>query len=225
MQINSDFSKRVFVHSHKEPWHPSPMKGVHRRMLDRVGDEVARATTVVRYAAGSSFSAHSHDGGEEFVVLEGVFQDEHGDYPAGTYVRNPPGTAHTPRSDDGCIILVKLWQFDPTDRNQFSVDMASSERLAVSDNPEADQVLLFEDLRERVTFETWKSGHMTVGAEGGAEIFVLDGSFTLGAEIFTQNSWLRLPENDFSNLHVGLEGASIWMKTGHLSFISPAGLE
>jgi len=219
MQINSDFSKRVFVHADKEPWHPSPMKGVDRRMLDRIGAEVARATTIVRYAAGSSFSEHSHDGGEEFVVLEGVFQDEHGDYPAGTYVRNPPGTAHTPRSDKGCTILVKLWQFDPTDTNQFSVDMASSDLLGANGGTEVEKVLLFEDQRERVTYETWQTGDMSVGAQGGAEIFVLEGTFILGGETFTRNSWLRLPENDFATLDIGLEGASIWMKTGHLLFV------
>ncbi|MEH6478066.1 MAG: cupin domain-containing protein, partial [Sneathiella sp.] len=183
MQINSDFSKRIFVHGDKEPWHPSPMTGVHRRMLDRVGDEVARATTIVRYAAGSSFSAHNHDGGEEFVVLAGVFQDEHGDYPAGTYVRNPPGTAHTPRSDKGCTILVKLWQFDPNDTDQFSIDMSSITPMSTNEEARINSSLLFEDGRERVTFEKWSSGDVSAGAEGGAEIFVLAGGFELDGEV------------------------------------------
>src|SRR6516164_2585646 len=81
MNINADFSKRVAVHAARLPWVPSPMKGVDRRMLDRVGDEVARATSIVRYAPHSHFSPHTHGGGEEFLVLEGVFQDEHGDFP------------------------------------------------------------------------------------------------------------------------------------------------
>ena len=80
----------------------------------------SRATTIVRYAPNSHFSKHSHTGGEEFIVLDGIFQDEHGDYSAGTYVRNPPTTSHTPRSDQGCIIFVKLWQFDMQDRNQLA---------------------------------------------------------------------------------------------------------
>jgi len=88
------------------------MYGVYRRPLDRVGDEVARATTIVKYQANSHFSSHVHTGGEEFIVLEGVFQDEHGDYAAGSYIRNPPQSSHTPGSDDGCVIFVKLWQFD-----------------------------------------------------------------------------------------------------------------
>ena len=77
MNINANFDERAVVHSDQAPWTPSPIKGVERRMLDRIGDEVARATTIVRYAPGSSFSEHTHTGGEEFLVLDGVFQDEH----------------------------------------------------------------------------------------------------------------------------------------------------
>jgi anti-sigma factor ChrR (cupin superfamily) len=115
MEINADFSRRVAVRAARLPWVPSPMAGVERRMLDRIGDEVARATSIVRYAPGSQFSPHTHGGGEEFLVLEGVFQDEHGEFPAGSYVRNPPTSRHTPSSATGCILFVKLWQFDSAD--------------------------------------------------------------------------------------------------------------
>ena len=91
-------------------------------MLDRIGDEVARATTIVRYAPGSQFSPHVHGGGEEFLVLEGVFQDEHADFPAGSYVRNPPQSRFTPGSKSGCTMFVKLWQFDLTDHTHVRVD-------------------------------------------------------------------------------------------------------
>jgi anti-sigma factor ChrR (cupin superfamily) len=101
MEINADFSRRVAVHAARLPWVPSPMAGVKRRMLDRIGDEVARATSIVRYAPGSRFSPHTHGGGEEFLVLEGVFQDEHGDFPAGSYVRNPPTSRHSPARGPG----------------------------------------------------------------------------------------------------------------------------
>lgn len=53
-------------------------------MLDPVGEEVARATSIVRFEPGSSFSAHTHDGGEEYIFLEGAFQDENGDFPVGS---------------------------------------------------------------------------------------------------------------------------------------------
>ncbi|MEM8776605.1 MAG: cupin domain-containing protein, partial [Pseudomonadota bacterium] len=122
MQRNDDFSQRAVVHSEDEPWVASPIPGVDRRMLDRIGDEVARATSIVRYAPGSKFSAHVHTGGEEFFVLDGVFQDEHGDFPAGSYIRNPPESSHTPGSDEGCTIFVKLWQFDMADRTHIRAD-------------------------------------------------------------------------------------------------------
>ena len=118
MDLNSDFSVRAAVHAARRDWAPSPIPGVDRRMLDRIGDEVARATSIVRYAPHSHFSPHTHGGGEEFLVLDGVFQDEHGDYPAGTYVGNPPTSSHTPGSDPGCTIFVKLWQLDPDDRTR-----------------------------------------------------------------------------------------------------------
>ena len=108
MKIAADFSQRIVVNSNTLPWVKSPMAGVDRRPLDRIGDEVARATSIVRYAPGSEFSPHVHTGGEEFVVLEGVFQDEHGDFPAGSYIRNPPQSQHKPGSKEGCTIFVKL---------------------------------------------------------------------------------------------------------------------
>ena len=130
MRINADFDRRVLVHADELEWLESPMPGVHRRPLDRIGGEVARATTIVRFAPGSRFSEHTHGGGEEFVVLEGVFQDEHGDFPAGSYIRNPPTSHHTPASAPGCTIFVKLWQMDPDDRAEVKTDMGKAELLA-----------------------------------------------------------------------------------------------
>ena len=119
MRINDDLSRPAIVHAAKLDWVPSPAAGVDRRMLFRIGGEVARATSIVRYAPGSVFPPHAHGGGEEIVVLEGVFQDEHGDYPAGCYFRNPPGTSHVPASKEGCTIFVRLWQFRDGDRAQI----------------------------------------------------------------------------------------------------------
>ena len=152
MELNADFRKRVIVHSDQIDWVASPMPGVDRRMLDRLGDEVARATTIVRYAPQSQFSEHTHTGGEEFIVLDGVFQDEHGAYPAGTYVRNPPTTAHTPGAAEGCTIFVKLWQFDMEDRNQFRKNM--KDELASPINGVATAVL-HKDSFETVTYSRY----------------------------------------------------------------------
>ena len=122
MRINAEFNERAAVIADDSQWVHSPESGVERQMLDRIGDEVARATSIVRYAPGSSFATHQHAKGEEFLVLDGIFSDESGHYPAGSYVRNPPGSAHAPYSDEGCRILVKLRQFDAQDLDQFSVD-------------------------------------------------------------------------------------------------------
>jgi len=132
MNIRADLDKTEFVSSEEFIWHPSPLAGVERVLLDRVGDEVAVATSLVRYARGASFDPHKHALGEEFIVLEGVFSDEHADYPAGSYIRNPPGTGHTPHSDPGCVIFVKLRQFDETDLTPVVAQMPLQTDVAES---------------------------------------------------------------------------------------------
>ena len=218
MRVNADFSERVLVHTSELEWQASPMKGVERRMLDRIGGEVARATSIVRYAPGSAFSEHTHHGGEEFIVLEGTFQDEHGDYPAGTYVRNPPTTHHIPRSDDGCTIFVKLWQFDPEDRNQFDVDLNS---LETGESGEGlREAILYSDPFESVVLEVVEPNSVCpLWARGGAEVLVLDGSLSNEEFSMAKHDWLRLPDGDKLELVAGSEGARLWIKTGHLDHV------
>ena len=86
------------------------------------GDEITRATSLVRYAPGSAFSPHTHGASEEFLVLDGVFSDQTGDFPAGFYVRNPPGSRHTPASAPGAVILVKLRQMPPEETASVQLD-------------------------------------------------------------------------------------------------------
>ena len=216
MELNADFSQRVVVHSDQVAWQASPMPGVDRRMLDRIGGEVARATTIVRYAPGSQFSAHTHTGGEEFIVLDGVFQDEHGDFPEGTYVRNPPTTSHTPGSAPGCTIFVKLWQFDMDDRTQVRKSMADNLGTPV-DGVATTQ--LHRDDREVVTYSQIDPGATLTNAEGGGiEMLVLNGSLTEGGDVLGKGAWLRLPEGHALSATAGAEGAKVWIKTGHLPF-------
>ncbi len=218
MEINADFSQRAAVDTSELPWVPSPMLGVDRRMLDRIGDEVARATSIVRYAEGSAFPEHTHGGGEEFIVLEGTFQDEHGDYPAGTYVRNPPTTHHIPRADGGCTIFVKLWQFDADDRNQFSLDLNALKLEQVE--PGVGQALLHQDQFETVILEQWDAGTARrLGDGGGAEFLVLEGSLTADGQTYEQHDWLRLPKGDWIDATAGEQGARVWVKTGHLDHV------
>lgn len=217
MQINHEFDKRAAVHSSKTPWQHSPMPGVDRRMLDRLGDEVARATTIVRYAPQSSFSPHIHTGGEEFYVLDGVFQDEHGDFPAGSYIRNPPQSSHTPRSEKGCTIFVKLWQFDLADRKQVRIDTNTSEFKPDAENKHVETILLHQDENETVSIEHLAANQeIDLKAVQSAEILILDGNFSEQGECFEPNDWLRLPVNSKSIAKTGPKGAKIWIKRGHL---------
>ncbi len=221
MRINAEFDKRVLLHTDEIAWRDSPMPGVARRPLDRIGEEVARATTIVRYAPGSAFSAHVHGGGEEFIVLDGVFQDESGDFPVGSYVRNPPGSRHTPRSGPGCIIFVKLWQFDPEDQTGVRIDMASAAGQPDPTRPGISVTPLFEDRRETVRLERWRPGAQArFVAEGGAEIFVLDGGGIESGDRLRRHSWLRVPIGAGVALTAASEGASFWIKTGHLRYLT-----
>ena len=219
MELNAEFDQRIIIHSEKLEWKASPMPGVERRMLDRIGAEVARATSIVRYAPKSEFSAHTHTGGEEFIVLDGVFQDEHGDYPKGTYVRNPPTTAHTPGSELGCIIFVKLWQFDMDDRNQFRKNMA--DELAAPLNGVAT-ALLHRDEFEIVTYCHIDAGATYINKEaGGIEMLVIDGNVAAHGETLGKGAWLRQPQGQSLHVAAGSDGAKIWIKTGHLVHAKP----
>jgi ChrR Cupin-like domain len=223
MNLNADFSKRAVVHAATLDWKASPVPGVERRMLDRIGDEVARATSIVRYAPGSHFPPHVHGGGEEFLVLEGVFQDERGDFPVGSYVRNPPQSRHTPSSTPGCMLFVKLWQFDLADRRHVVVD---TNKVAVPTVEGQDRVRvlpLFRDSRENVRIEQWAPGTaIEVDPEGGLEILVLAGGFSEGGETYGRHSWLRLPVGAHFSASAAAEGCRVWIKEGHLRHIPAA---
>ena len=220
MELNTDFSRRVVIHAGRLPWVASPMAGVERRMLDRIGDEVARATSIVRYAPGSHFSPHTHDGGEEFFVLEGVFQDEHGEFTAGSYIRNPPTSRHTPGSVPGCILFVKLWQFDLSDRTQVEIDTGAKPCRPTAGRPGVEFIPLFSDSREEVRLERWApEAAISMSLPGGAEVLALDGDFHEAGERFEVQSWLRLPPGSTLRAKAGPGGCKVWVKTGHLLHI------
>lgn len=214
MKVNADFSERVAVKFNENEWIPSPMAGVNRKMLDRIGDEVARATTIVRFDPGSEFSPHTHDGGEEYLVLDGVFQDEEGDFGTGSYVRNPPTSKHTPAAMAGATILVKLHQFDPDDRTAVTIDTKTEMPV---DHEGVGVVPLFVDAHEDVRIEIWAAGaEINLDVIGGAEVFVLEGGFSQEDEAFEKWDWLRLPNGTQTTCIAGVDGARVWIKTGHL---------
>jgi quercetin dioxygenase-like cupin family protein len=216
MRLNDNLSVPVIVHAERQDWVPSPAAGVDRRMLFRVGGEVARATSIVRYAAGSAFPRHTHHGGEEILVLDGVFQDEHGDYPAGSYFRNPPGTSHVPAAREGCTIFVRLWQFREGDNAQIVRQPGEGQRIDPRSGARSATVL-FDDDQETVCLEEWSSGGIvTVDNTRGLEFLVLSGSLTIGGELLEPLSWGRLPAGTPLSATVGPQGARIWIKDAPL---------
>ena len=222
MRLHADMKQKAVVHAAQQTWITSPMPGVERRLLHRVGTEVAQATTLVRYAPGSHFSAHTHTGGEEFLVLEGVFQDEHGDYPAGTYIRNPPQSRHTPASALGCTIFVKLWQFDPVDRTHVIVQTEKMARVSDAHRPGVDVSPLYKDAREDVRIEEWAANtRIALELPQGGEFLVLQGGFADGDEAFATHSWLRLPSGSRLKVQTGEQGAKVWAKLHHLDAMPP----
>lgn len=221
MNVNDDFSKRALVHFNGGDWQTSPMAGVDRHMLDRIGGEVARATTIVRYARASNFSEHTHDGGEEFIVLEGVFQDEHGDYPAGSYIRNPPTSHHIPRSDNGCMIFVKLHQFDPGDRTNVKIDLGKMQSVPSADRPSVSITPLFQDDQETVQMEIWDANsRIIIDLPRGGEFLVINGDFTENGVTLSQYDWLRIPAGGSLDAIAGSGGARIWVKMDHIIHIA-----
>jgi len=216
MRINADFARPALVIPRDDDWICSPESGVDRLMLDRIGAEVARATSIVRYAPGSSFPAHLHAKGEEFLVLDGVFSDENGDYPGGTYVRNPPGSRHAPRSDNGCSILVKLRQFEPDDL--MPVIINTNEGSLWQDAGDATLRLVLHNFgNERVEMRRIAAGKEIVldGEAGGAELLVVRGTLWFGPTRLRDASWLRLPQGS-SEVLLAEQDTIAWIKTGHL---------
>lgn len=186
-------------------------------MLDRVGEEVARATTIVRYAPGSRFASHTHDLGEEFFVLEGTFSDEHGDYPAGTYVRNPPGSSHAPFTEGGCTIFVKLRQFLPGDGQRVVIQTA--EQSFLRGQVEGLTVLpLHEFETTHVALVRWAPGTRFLPHThwGGEEILVVDGVFSDEHGDYPAGTWLRSPHLS-RHTPFSTAGCLIYVKVGHLA--------
>ncbi|RUO22271.1 cupin [Aliidiomarina iranensis] len=217
MLVRADLQKREVVTPEQYNYVASPLPGVSRMMLDRQGNEIARATSIVKYDAGAGFTAHTHGGGEEILVLDGVFSDEHGDYPAGTYIRNPPGTSHTPFSKDGCTILVKLWQFAAGDHEQLALNTNKMQwrpglvpGLSVLPLHEHDGI---NTALVRWAPNTQFNPHMH---PGGEEIYVIKGLFRDEHGEYPAGSWLRSPRWSKHTPFTGEEGALIYVKVGHL---------
>lgn len=212
LQLNADFSQRATVTPDDYQWVTSPQPGVERVMLDRIGNEQARATSLVRYAAHSDFPAHSHPGGEEILVLSGTFTEDGMDYPAGWYLRSPDGSSHQPSSQDGTLIFVKLRQMSVTDLQFIRINTQDPSHWHGHVCP------LYTSETETVRLQRLIAGKALFDEpiSGGAEVLVLEGGLIDAKGQYEKGSWLRFPPEALPTLMASAAGALCYLKTGHL---------
>lgn len=220
--INGDMSVRATVDTARMQWTPSPSGSVWRKRVHLVGPpESGQVTSVVRYEPRSKFPAHDHPEGEEILVLDGVFSDEHGDWPAGTFLLNPEGFRHAPFSNPGCLLFVKLRQFPGRDRRHVVIDTD-----ALTWEPSAIPAVAHKPLYEQSGFsdlirlERWepRTDLGAVSYEHGAEMFVLDGDFADEAGTYTKGCWLRLPPGS-SHQPRSAGGCTLYIKRAGLQYL------
>lgn len=205
MQLRADYDVPVVVTPDDYEWVPSPVAGVDRMMFERDGDEVAVATSLVRFQAGVGFPHHVHERGEEFIVLEGDFADADDVYPAIAYARHPAGTEHEPWSDSGCLLFVKLRQFGIGDDTIVHVRPSTSTDL----HSFADELV------------SWIAGEGTHAFEAHEgclwECFVVAGQLSCEGTIYPQGTWIRTALN--APLHLGCTSDTVlWVKRRPLAY-------
>jgi anti-sigma factor ChrR (cupin superfamily) len=221
VRIHADFDLPACVAVEQHVWIPSPQAGVERVMLDRIGEEKARATSLVRYAPRSEFAPHAHPGGEEILVLDGVFSADGEDFPAGTYLRNPPGSAHRPYSVEGARIFVKLWQMHPAQSAEVRIDTRDPQRWQAQ--AQGAVCALYDDAFESVRLLRLPPGQRVLdGAVAGAEMLVLEGDLQWQGRALATGSWLRLPAGEHAEPIASAEGACLYLKLGALGGPQPA---
>jgi len=214
--LNADYAQRLVIDTDAMDWEASPAAGVERKRLEVLHIHIERVTTIVRFAPDSYFPAHTHGGGEEYLVLEGTFSDESGDYGPGFYVRNPPGSRHQPFTKDGCTIMVKLCQFDEDDLEQRNIDTRAANW---STGPvEARQFLALHEHNGvatklvRLAPKTQFPHHDHLGGE---EVLVVEGSFSDDAGTYTSGTWMREPIGTGHAPVTGNDGVLMYIRHGY----------
>jgi anti-sigma factor ChrR (cupin superfamily) len=214
MLVNADFSIPVIVTPAAYEWVASPQQGIERVMLDRIGEEQARATSIVRYAPHSSFPHHQHPEGEEILVLSGVFSADRQHYPAGWYLRNPPGSGHRPSSSEGAVIFVKLRQMSLSETRPVRVDTRDPQCWQVQG--EREVCPLFANGMETVGIQRLAPGEpLFAGPTERAELLVISGEVAIGGVRCEPGSWARLPAGHDPMIVACEHGASVYLKIGY----------
>lgn len=223
--INGALAERATADTEAMDWTASPSGTVWRKRVHLVGPpESGQVTSIVRYQPDSSFPAHDHPDGEEILVLDGVFSDEHGDWPAGTYLLNPEGFRHTPFSKPGCTLLVKLRQFPGLDREHHVIDTRALEWQASDVAGIAIKPLYAQaGFSDTTRLERWDAGAALPERSypGGVEYFVIDGAFADEAGTYGAGTWLRLPEGA-SHAPRAVQGCTLYVKEGGLACLRAA---
>jgi anti-sigma factor ChrR (cupin superfamily) len=214
-QVHMDFARKIVVNTHHQEWIASPSDNVWRKPLEKEAAEFGHTTSIVRFGPESFFPSHTHPLGEEIFVLDGVFSDERGDYGAGSYIRNPPKSKHSPFSREGCTLFVKLDQFDPMDTEAVKINTHINQWLPGQGGL---QVMPLHDFRgEHVALVKWPAGERFQPHThfGGEEILVLSGEFRDEFGHYPEGTWLRNPHMSRHYPFVE-EETVIWVKVGHL---------
>lgn len=223
--LNGDLSVRVSVDTEKMDWSPSPSGTVWRKRVHLVGPpESGQVTSVVRYDAGASFPEHDHPGGEEILVLDGVFSDEHGDWPAGTYLLNPEGFSHTPFSKDGCTLFVKLRQFPGAHREHIALQTRDQEWTgSVRKIASWKKLYAQEPFTDFMRLEAWDAPAELgqINFPQGAELFVLKGEFSDDLGRYGTFCWLRIPVGG-SITPTSNEYCELYIKEGGFAYLDSA---
>ena len=216
--INADLSQHIVVDTERMQWESSPSGTVWRKPLYRVGGEFGPVTSIVKYEAGGQFRTHPHPQGEEIYVLDGEFCDDHGRYPAGTYILNPDGTEHAPFSEIGCTLFVRLRQYDGAKRKQLAVNTHTMEwRQGMVEGLTVLPLYSQPDYPENMALVRWQAD--TYFPEhthpGGEEIFVLEGTFEDDYGEYPTGSWIRSPHLS-KHKPYSKEGCLIYVRVGGL---------
>ncbi len=209
-------AKKIVLDINSMEWQPSPSSSVWRKRLEHIGDaESGIVTSIVRYDPDSNFKEHNHPDGEEILVLEGTFSDEHGDWPEGTYLLNPEGHAHSPRSQKGCIIFVKLRQYPGKSRNQISINTNEAEWKEINNSKKIKTLYKEDEYSEEMRLEKWDSNTAAkeISYPNGAEILILKGTLEDEDGSYSKLCWLKFPPNS-THKPFTEKGCEFYIKTG-----------
>jgi anti-sigma factor ChrR (cupin superfamily) len=215
MPINMNFNQVAISRPQDQHWERIEVDGISRVYLEHSPGEPGHASSLVEFSPGVSFAHNEHVAGEEAYVLEGVFSDEYGDYPAGTYLRNPPGSSHAPFSREGCKLFVKINQFQAGDNERIVIRPDERQWQPGIGNLRVAALHVFGT--ESTALVHWPANeHFQLHRHyGGEEILVLEGTFRDEHGDYPAGSWIRSPHMSQHNPYVR-EETLIMVKVGHL---------